>query len=275
MSPSRSKTSPRRAPLASALLAVLALAPSALAQRQPVRPPPRFQRLIQLATEAYQRGDSEGAVRSLEQAYELRPEPLLLYNLARAHELGEHWSEAMGAYDRFLAANPEPAQAAAAREARANAERQLATQRQRAAQNNRQREAMVGTVTEGPPRPVVVQPTYVYGPRRFGVGGGLMVTGAVVGAVGGALGGMALALQSQFDNTQSLSMRASLQDRGTAFAWTANVAIPVGVVTFGVGLILHMLQDTRVPAPAAAPSSPAAARPQARRSWTSDWRWIP
>jgi tetratricopeptide (TPR) repeat protein len=53
----------------------------------------------------YRAGDLQRAVKLLEQAYAIFPEPVLLYDLARAHEgLGE-LAQAADAYERYLAAD--------------------------------------------------------------------------------------------------------------------------------------------------------------------------
>src|SRR5262245_34799172 len=52
----------------------------------------------------YQSGDFAESARLLEQAYEIFPEPVLLYNLARAREQAGEIERAIAAYEKYLAA---------------------------------------------------------------------------------------------------------------------------------------------------------------------------
>ena len=51
---------------------------------------------------AYQQGDFQRAIEAWQRAYEADPRPLLLYNLARAHERLGHVREALDALDLYL-----------------------------------------------------------------------------------------------------------------------------------------------------------------------------
>ena len=82
---------------------------------------PRFRRLVQQASEAYNRNEPDVAINLLEQAYAANPAPLLLYNIARAHTLAGRLERAVEYYDRFLAERPDEAPARLGREARATA----------------------------------------------------------------------------------------------------------------------------------------------------------
>jgi tetratricopeptide (TPR) repeat protein len=62
--------------------------------------------LFEQSSAHYQRRDFQGTVQLLKDAYALFPEPVLLYNLARAYEgLGDK-ADAANAYQRYLAAEP-------------------------------------------------------------------------------------------------------------------------------------------------------------------------
>ncbi len=83
------------------LLALAALLVNAAAS-----PPDRSYQLFLDAEQAYGEGRAEQAVKLLEEAYRLKPEPVLLYNLARAHETLGHLEQALDCYRRYLAADP-------------------------------------------------------------------------------------------------------------------------------------------------------------------------
>lgn len=67
----------------------------------------RFERLVTDATTAFGRGEFEQAIALAEQAYALRRDPQLLYNIARAHEARGNPEPAIDHYRRFLEAAPE------------------------------------------------------------------------------------------------------------------------------------------------------------------------
>lgn len=64
---------------------------------------------------AYREGRFSDAATLLSEAYELHPEPILLYNLARALEADGRLVEARTAYQDFLESSPEAEQAAPSR----------------------------------------------------------------------------------------------------------------------------------------------------------------
>ncbi len=64
---------------------------------------------------AYREGRFSDAAALLSEAYELHPEPILLYNLARALEADGRLDEARTAYEDFLESSPEAEQAAPSR----------------------------------------------------------------------------------------------------------------------------------------------------------------
>jgi len=243
----RSASAKRRALWPSVLacgLALFALSGDAAAQ---ARNSGRFRRLVGQAAEAYNRNEPDVAINLLEQAYTINPNPLLLYNIGRAHELAGRLERALEYYDRFLAERPEEAQAQLGREARAGVQGQL--EARRAAANNAQT-ALSQSNTGS--RDVRQQPTgprirYVDQRRRFtGAHAALVVTGSVLAVAGGVFGGLALMQSGGFAATVDPAQRAGFQDRGTAFAWSSNVGIGVGLAVSAAGLIWFAAQPTRV-----------------------------
>lgn len=240
-------------------LALFALSGDAAAQ---ARNSGRFRRLVGQAAEAYNRNEPDVAINLLEQAYTINPNPLLLYNIGRAHELAGRLERALEYYDRFLAEHPEEAQAQLGREARAGVQGQL--EARRAAANNAQTALQQGNGAannSGNARQERSGPRirYVDQPRRFtGAHTALVVTGAVLAAAGGVFGGLALMQSGGFAGTVDPAQRAGFQDRGTAFAWSSNIGIGVGLAVGAAGLIWFAAQPTRVaieePAQASGPA---------------------
>lgn len=62
--------------------------------------------LFKKAGESYRKGEFQTTIDLLTQAYALDPQPVLLYNLARAHEGLGNTDQAIEAYEKFLAQDP-------------------------------------------------------------------------------------------------------------------------------------------------------------------------
>ena len=62
--------------------------------------------LIENATKLYQAGDYDRAASEYFAAYEKKPLPALLFNVAQSHRKAGHFAEALALYDRFLKEDP-------------------------------------------------------------------------------------------------------------------------------------------------------------------------
>ncbi len=187
----------------------------------------------------YKRGEFEKAAELLRDAYALHPEPILLYNLARALEGLGDFPGAIEQYERYLNADTQIAD-------RGAIERRVATLR---AQVERTRGP---TPTHaGPPPPPMSDirtppPPRVSSPPRgdaaspragagrlpwviAGTGGAVVGVGAVFGYLSQARHDDAVAAPIQAD-------AARLQDRAHTFATVANVAFAVGGVAAVAGV---------------------------------------
>src|SRR4051812_39387086 len=72
---------------------------------------------IETAMVAHGEGRFADALIELTTAYDLDPQPDLLYAIAQVHVKLDRCTDAIGYYEKFLATNPKPAPAKAAREA--------------------------------------------------------------------------------------------------------------------------------------------------------------
>jgi tetratricopeptide (TPR) repeat protein len=155
---------------------------------------------IDSATKYFQAGDYESAVRDYFAAYERKPVPALLFNIAQAQRKAGQWQQALTMYERFLREDPKSTLApeaeanATAMRARieadkASAERDVAERlaKQRAAEaealaqaredERKKSEAALLLVTQKNEKPIYKKPWF------WGVLGGVVVAGVVVTAV--------------------------------------------------------------------------------------------
>jgi tetratricopeptide (TPR) repeat protein len=194
--------------------------------------PPEKQRALQLFAESdqhYKAGEFEQAADLLRQAYDLYPEPLLLYNLARALEGLGDVEGAITEYERYLASN-------ATIDDRGAIERRVATLKA-------QVEAAKPHDTSVPPPtspPIVMAPSTSDRPlpRRipwFVAGGGAAVAG-----VGVVFGVMANSKHDAAVDEPVQAEAARLQSKAKTYATVSNVllfgggAIAIGGIVWGV-----------------------------------------
>lgn len=225
-------------------LTLLSASPPCLVEAQETPARERALELYRQSRAEYDIGDYRAAADLLERAYEIFPEPNLLYNLARAYgSLGEH-ARAVAAYEAYLEASPEA-------EDRAIIEARIANSREILAQETRAREqaeaerqaALERTRIEAleqipPPAP---QPTpWVLA----GVGAGALVAAAVFGAV-------SLSERDTANGEPSAIAAAAASDRAVAFAWVANGGFAVGGVVALVGVIWGIVDVASLETPSA------------------------
>jgi tetratricopeptide (TPR) repeat protein len=201
------------------LVASLCCAPSVARAAPPSDDGKRAVQLFEQSAAAYDAGQFAKAAELLKEAYRLRPDPVLLYNLARAYEGMGALPDAVKAYSDFLAADP-TAKDRGAIEARittlrAQIDEQDRLQRQ-AAERERQREA---------PRPSAASPIpWIVA----GVGGAGLVTGAVFGVLSIARHNAA--------TTDAQADIANDQSQARTFATVANIAFVAGGVLAAAGV---------------------------------------
>jgi tetratricopeptide (TPR) repeat protein len=205
------------------LVASLCCAPSIASAAPPSDDGKRAVQLFEQSATAYDAGQFAKAAELLKQAYKLRPDPVLLYNLARAYEGMGALPDAVQAYTDFLAADP-TAKDRGAIEARiatlrAQIDQQNSLQReaaQRERERERQREA---------PRPSGASPIpWIVA----GVGGAGLVTGAVFGVLSIARHNAA--------TTDAQADIANDQSQARTFATVANIAFVAGGVLAAAGV---------------------------------------
>jgi len=173
--------------------------------------------------ERYERGDYEASVALLQRAYEVFPEPNVLYNLARAHGQMGAYAEAIEAYERFLSEVPDTPLRAVIEERVVNLRALLAEQEAAAARREAERRELVARARREAQREAQRGPD-VAPWILFGSGLGVVAVGAV-------FGGLSIAARDQAEADPTfVGARAASHDAVT-FGWVANGAFLVGGVT--------------------------------------------
>lgn len=221
-------SSPRR------IIACVLVATVGVATAQPTSP--ERERALSLFRESdahYKRGDFEKAAALLREAYDLHPEPILLYNLARALEGLGDFGGAIEQYEAYLNAATEIAD-------RGAIERRIATLKAEVAR--RAAAADTAAPTASPPSDTTtigaataLPPEHPSdrdragpqaGPRRWPwllAGGGALVLGA-----GGAFGYLSQTRHDDAVDEPAQAEAARLQDQARGYATVANVLFVAG-----------------------------------------------
>jgi tetratricopeptide (TPR) repeat protein len=203
------------------LVSTLCFAPSIASAAPPSDDGKHAVELFDQSAAAYDAGQFARAAELLKEAYKLRPDPVLLYNLARAYEGMGALPDAVQAYADFLAADP-TAKDRGAIEARiatlrAQIDEQSRLQRE-AADRERERHRETPHPSGVSPIPWIVA----------GVGGAGLVTGAVFGALSIARHNAA--------NSDAQAYMDSDQSQARSFAAAANIAFIAGGVLAAAGI---------------------------------------
>lgn len=202
-----------------------------------------FDDIVRRALEAYKSKRYAQAITGFERAYDLRAEPELVYNIARAYEKSLKSAEAIGAYERFLELPGTTA------DLRAKARGSLdALRREEAARNAPPPPPPpVGVVPGGPPPPpppppgvTTERPEKVRTLEYVLIGAG--ATALVVGTIFGVI---ALQKNGDFNDQKDADPTdpalPGLKDDVNSNALIADVAIIGGVVLGAVGVTLLLV----------------------------------
>jgi tetratricopeptide (TPR) repeat protein len=187
-----------------------------------------FADLFKRAVEAYKKGDFQTTVDLLNQANALDPQPVLVYNLARAHEGLGNTDQAIEAYEKFLAQDPKASDRGAIEQRLTTLRRQrderIAAQKARdAEQNKTNNPPPKNPPPHEEPRPEPAEPN-IY---PFVVGG----VGVVALGVGIITGVMA-------KSGESAGNEAANQQRAIEERDSAQTLATISTVTFITGGIL-------------------------------------
>ncbi len=221
---------------------MLLFGPAAAAEEDPQT---RAVELFQASQSSYEAGRFAEAAVYLEEAYRLDPNPILLYNLARARESEGSLSLALEAYQRYLREAPDAADRPAVEarvealdrviEERSALEAQLDAERQaRAAAARAAEEARAAVAVRPPPGPNLA-PWVLAGSGALGV------------AVGGVLGALAAGTHADAEGAPEQVRAADLASQADGLALGANLAYAVGGALVVGGLIWAVLEGGSEP----------------------------
>jgi hypothetical protein len=212
----------------------------------------RARELAAEATRAFSAGDFRRAVTLVRQAYASDPEPVLLYNLARALEASGDEAGARDAYRAYLTADPRAADRGAVEGRIAILEQKLREREQ----IERERKSQAGP---GKPRPVSrAQAPTPSAPRparapvapwiAIGAGATSLGTGVVLGLVARS--------EREDGAAPSTSGRdaQNAEDRARSFARWANITLVAGVVLSAAGVTWLLVESSAARGRAARPS---------------------
>ena len=186
----------------------------------------RAAELFKKGADAYLHGDFAQAITILDEAYQLDPQPVLLYNKARAHEGLGHVDEAVTLYEQYLTLEPSSSDRGAIDQRLATLKKQ---QQERAGMEKEraavEKERADRAAAEPPPHKRSKLPYVV-----AGVG--------VVGLVAGGVFGI-LAKGKESDAQGQQTQLAAIHDRdsGSTLATVANVSFIAGGVLVVAGAV--------------------------------------
>ncbi len=182
--------------------------------------------------EAFRAKDFETALEHFERAYKLDPSPILIYNLARAHEETGHAGLAIEHFQLYLDRSPEASD-------RADIERRVRVMRAILEREQSERPAEQASADGGGADGAGAD-LGLYGYVGVGVG----VAGIAAGI---GLGMAAGSAESEHADAKTGSEKQSTADDAESYALGANVAYVVGGVLLATGVTLLVLDGGDAP----------------------------
>ncbi len=252
---SRTSRGTRRIGLAAAALAVSLTTGVASAQTTPATPPSAADKaragdLFKKSADAYRSGDFAKAIELLDEAYALDPQPVLVYNRARAAEGIGNVDAAISGYEKYLTEEPNTPDRGAIEQRLVTLKRQrderAALERERDARRNQPAPAPAPVPTHDP---AADQPKAAHSPYPYvvaGVGG----VGILVGAI---LGGVAVSKNGDAANEHVQTKAIDLKDSADGLAGASTASFVIGGVLVAAGVAWWII-DHR-------------ARPSTRSAW--------
>lgn len=212
---------------------------TAFAQDKPAKTTPaqktQASELFKKGSDAYLRGDFQESIKDLDQAYALDPQPVMIYNKARAQEGLGNTDDAITLYEQYLNQDPGTPDRGAIEQRVATLKKQRDEKAalQKAQADADKERAERASHPDPPPHKRSVLPYVVGGVGVVGIG-----TGVVFGI---------LAKSNESDGNSAKSQTAAIDDRdsGSTKATVANVAFIAGGVLLAAGAVWWALDRPR------------------------------
>lgn len=250
-------------PVLLALLAGFAVAPPAQAQS---KGRPSAEGHYNKGMTAYNLGHFQEAIEEFEKAYEIRSEPIFLYNIAQSHRQNGNPQRAIFFYRRYVDADPNSKRRVEIEKRIADMQAELDAQKEREAAAANPVPVVVAQplpypqpapVTAPPPALVENKPTTTdSNPGRGLRIGGIVATGV---GVAGAVTGVLLVLHGNSLHDESIApgsqFDSSKYDSAKTFRTMGWVAVGVGAAAVATGVTLYILgaRDSSKPSVSLAP----------------------
>jgi tetratricopeptide (TPR) repeat protein len=208
----------------------------------------------QKGMKAYTLGKFPEAIEEFEKAYELRSEPIFLYNIAQSHRQNNSPQRAIFFYRRYLEAEPEAKNRGDIEQRIKDMQTQLNAKSENATPVAAAPAPQPVVVAPAPaPQPVVVAPVSVLQAQPAPApssGRGLRIAGIAVGAVGvaGVVTGVVLGLQATSLHDDAVKAGSVYDDSKFQSAKTyrtmAWASLGVGAAAIATGGVLYYLGAT-------------------------------
>lgn len=211
-----------------------------------------FNAAVSVAVEHYNAQRYEPAIESFRRAYAMRPQPELIYNIARVYERSVQREEAIQEYERFLSL-PNTTATLRARAATSlealRTEMAVLERAERPQQERDNQDANSGASSGGtgggtpPPPPPPVDPE----PSNAGavIGWLLVGSGAAALITGGVLGGLALSAEGNAEGASSLQEFQDEEESASSLALGADILFGAGGALAIAGIVMLIIRTTR------------------------------
>jgi tetratricopeptide (TPR) repeat protein len=200
--------------------------------------------LFKRSADAYRQGDFKQAIELLDEAYALDPQPVLLYNRARAHEGLGHLDEAIAGYEKFLADEPNAPD-------RGAIEQRLTTLRHQRDERDAREKERAEKKEPAPPAPASVlvhsEPAPPPPHKRSAFPYIVLGTGTAGLIAGTVLGLMATSTNSDAKDEPTQKRAMDLKSDADSLATTSTVFFAVGGVLLLAGATWWLLDRDAAP----------------------------